>query len=274
MVAGVPASLEEYAFQREALVEKIHRVLEADTRFAAAWLGGSLGRGDEDAVSDIDLFVVIADERADALCAYQQPVASGAPADRLALFQQMGLPTSIHENHQNAPAGGSFSAVLYRQPPIIVDWVIVPRRLAARPVDTRLLFDHAGIPAGPLVPVGPLQEPGEPLSTGELRAERLAFFWMMAMVTAKYIVRGMDSTAGELFAFTAGELAAVIGPDLEKQLARDTLAERLRGLCSQVEAWTGSPAEQRAAVEALLTLSSARKLSPGRSTLLEERSPR
>jgi hypothetical protein len=274
MAAGNPASLEEYAFQRDALVEKIRGILEGDARFAAAWLGGSLGRGDGDAVSDIDLFAVVAGEDADALCARQLPVASGAPAGRLALFRRLGRPASIHENHHNAPAGGTFSAVLYHQPPIIVDWVLVPRRLASRPVETRLLFDRAGIPTGPLVPAGPLQEPGEPLSAQERSAERLAFFWMMAMVTAKYIVRGVHSTAAELFAFTAGEIAAVIGDPLEILPVGATLTERLRALCDQVEAWSGSPAEPRGPVDALLTLSSARRLSPGKSTLPEAGWPR
>ena len=50
-----PETHAEYAQARERLLERIAAGLAADRRFMAAWLSGSYGRGEQDAVSDIDL---------------------------------------------------------------------------------------------------------------------------------------------------------------------------------------------------------------------------
>jgi predicted nucleotidyltransferase len=44
-----------------ALIEKIHEVCEADSRVLAAWLEGSIARKEDDDLSDIDLWVSVAD---------------------------------------------------------------------------------------------------------------------------------------------------------------------------------------------------------------------
>ena len=50
-----------HASARDALIERLTLGLAADDRIAAAWLGGSLGRGDGDDWSDIDLWLAIED---------------------------------------------------------------------------------------------------------------------------------------------------------------------------------------------------------------------
>jgi hypothetical protein len=246
-----------YAQQREDLLLRIHRQLEADPRFVAAWLGGSYGRGEQDAVSDLDLFVVVQDGVAFPLCRRQAASASGATPERLALFQQFGAIANIHENHKNAPLNGSFSAVLYRDPPVIVDWVLVPQTGALRPPATRLLFDRAGLP---------VSAPNETTDADRL-AEGMAFFWMMAAVTAKYIVRGKAERIQELLEFVesiVGEIQALVGRPARKANVtlspdRQSQAAHLLHLCDEVESITSvpegiSPPSPRREVETILNL--------------------
>ena len=49
--------LTEHQAEREAWLAETIVQLEADERVDAAWLFGSLGRGDADELSDVDLFV-------------------------------------------------------------------------------------------------------------------------------------------------------------------------------------------------------------------------
>lgn len=254
----------EYAAAREELLERIWRGLEADRRVAAAWLTGSYGRGEQDEVSDIDVQAVIDAPLDGELCAVAQPVRAGSPPARLELFSRFGEPVNIHENHNNAPAGGTFSAVLYRDPPVIVDWTLIPLATARRPADTRLLFDRVGIEiASGLIPIG--QVAGEPV---DRMAERLAFFWMMAVVTAKYIVRE-DEAADVLLGFVeevVGDLVKYSGEEFMQQPTagfegKITRPVRLRGLCDRITGMKMGD-EPRAAVEAILRLAEE-KTPPG-----------
>src|SRR5205823_3837804 len=68
--------------------------------------------------------------------------------DRLALFSQVGRPVIVHENHHNAPPGGSFTCAIYRSA-IEVDWTLIPQASATRPPGTRVLVDKVGIPLAP-----------------------------------------------------------------------------------------------------------------------------
>ena len=49
--------------QREELLHKIIETLSIDERFIAAWLTGSYARQEQDAFSDIDLTLLVADRR-------------------------------------------------------------------------------------------------------------------------------------------------------------------------------------------------------------------
>jgi hypothetical protein len=256
MVELPALTLAAYSAAREELLLRIHRHLEGDPRFVAAWLGGSYGRGEQDAVSDLDLFVVVQDVFAFPLCRRQAAKASGTTPERLALFQQFGEIANIHENHSNAPLNGSFSSVLYRDPPVIVDWVLLPQTGAARPPATHLLFDRAGIP------ISGSNDTGD---TNQL-AEGTAFFWMMAAVTAKYIVRGKAERAQELLAFVediTGEVEKLSGRPVKSFPAfstdRHSQSVRLLRLCDAVEILTSlpggiSPPSPRRDVQVILNL--------------------
>lgn len=261
MIGKFPDSLDAYAAARDDLLERIAAGLADDPRFVAVWLGGSLGRGNQDAVSDIDLFAVVIEAAAVVLCQRPAEISAGSVPARLEVFTRFGEPVNIHENHSNAPSGGTFSSVLYLQPPVIVDWVLIPWNQARRPPGTRLLFERIPVPQ-----VLPAAETSLSIEERALKiSERAAFFWMMAMVTAKYIVRGRTRMVQDLLARVeniAGEIERLVDRDYEPAgealyLSKAGQAERLLLLCERVEG-AGAPAEPRTQVEAVLKLAKQR----------------
>jgi predicted nucleotidyltransferase len=60
-------SLQTYTGKREQLLAKIIAAISGDDRFVAAWLTGSYGRSNQDALSDIDISIVVNDEHSDHL---------------------------------------------------------------------------------------------------------------------------------------------------------------------------------------------------------------
>jgi hypothetical protein len=175
--------LGSYSRAREALLSQLREALVPDERCVAAWQVGSLGQGQGDAVSDVDLTVVVSDEAAELLCARPWQVAGRTTAERYALFGRFGRPAVIHENQNNAPAGGSFTFVAYAPTGLMIDWVLISQADARRPLPTQLLFEKAPIPLQTPLAVPSLAHRVETAS------ERVAYFWMMAAVTVKYIVR-------------------------------------------------------------------------------------
>jgi predicted nucleotidyltransferase len=175
-------SLEAYRHSREALLTRIVNELSNDERFVAAWLTGSYGRNDADEVSDLDLRVVVAESFSDSLCTRQEQVSHKTTEERLALFSKFGKPALIHENNNNAPAGETFTFVLYEESAVMVDWILIPLSRAKRMHPSRLLFDKVNIPVSP-------PEPEEIEKSRKFVAEQWAFFWMMTAITIKYIIR-------------------------------------------------------------------------------------
>jgi predicted nucleotidyltransferase len=161
--------------ERAALLQRAIEVLTEDGRVVAAWLFGSLGRGDGDDLSDIDLWVVVADEHMEAVRSIRRDY-----------ILSLGKPLLIEEAPQNAPPGGAYLLVLYggEAGPHQVDWYWQPQSSARIPQDTRVLLDRVGIQ--------PTEVP--PPMTREARAEavtsKCAFFWAMVNITAKTIARG------------------------------------------------------------------------------------
>jgi predicted nucleotidyltransferase len=177
-------SLETYRQSRDLLLTKIITDLSNDERFPAAWLAGSYGRNDADAVSDLDLNLAVAEPHGKSLCTRAEQVSHRTTAERFALFRKFGRPALIHENNNNAPEGGTFTFVLYAESAVMVDWTLIPLLKAKRPDQSQLLFDRANIP---IVSVAELEELEQ---SRKFVAEQWAFFWMMTAITIKYIVRG------------------------------------------------------------------------------------
>jgi predicted nucleotidyltransferase len=175
-----------YVEERAQLLDSIISTLRDDERMVAAWLAGSFGRGEADDLSDLDMHLVIDDSYAPVLCRRESMVVGGTIPERLELVSSVGRPLVIHENHHNAPAGGTFTFVVYEHTAQQVDWTLVPHSGACRPLESVLLFERVTIPACP-APTAPDED-----SRNRQLTERLAFFWMMAMPTIKYALRGDD----------------------------------------------------------------------------------
>jgi predicted nucleotidyltransferase len=149
----------------------------------AAWLGGSFGRGEQDAWSDLDLYVVVTDASSVSLCATSYQSGVHTTNERLALFKRFGEPAVIYEDHANAPEGGTFTCILYETVALNVDWILIPRAKARRPQQSLLLFDKVGVPLEPPLFPESLEQRMEEASV------QVAFFWTMVPITIKYIIR-------------------------------------------------------------------------------------
>ena len=176
-------ALNVYRESRDSLLSKIVQVLSNDERFVAAWLAGSFGRNDTDDVSDLDLNIVVSDLHSENLCKRDEQISQKTTNERLDLFSQFGTPAIIHENNYNAPEGGTFTFTLYAKSQLMVDWVLIPQSKAYRPSQTYLLFEKS------IVPIAPPAESESLEQRIKQASERVAFFWMMMAVTAKYLIR-------------------------------------------------------------------------------------
>jgi hypothetical protein len=177
------ASLNVYRENRDELLSKIVETLSTDERFVAAWLAGSFSRADADAISDLDLNLVVADSYSEDLCRKLEQVTPQPTSERLSLFSQFGTPAIVHENNYNAPEGGTFTFTLYAKSCLMVDWILIPHSKASRPPKAYLLFEKSSLPlTAPTAPENYEQRIKKV-------SERVAFFWMMLAVTAKYLIR-------------------------------------------------------------------------------------
>jgi hypothetical protein len=172
-----------YRERRDALLARITDVLAMDKRFLAGWLTGSYAREEADALSDIDISLVLADPYSEVLCRRLEQVSPKTSPERYSLFSQFGVPALIHENNNNAPEGGTFTFILYSETVLMVDWTLIPQSKAIRPHQSRILFDKDNVPVAP----PPAPEPWE--QSRKTVAETWAFFWMMTAITIKYILR-------------------------------------------------------------------------------------
>lgn len=107
-----------------------------DRRFLAAGLWGSLGRGDGDDWSDVDLVVVVTDDDVAA-------VTRDLRADQSAL----GLAGVVVDLPQNGIAGGAFLSVTYvdHRLPVHVDWYVCPKSAGGMGRDTLELFARQAV---------------------------------------------------------------------------------------------------------------------------------
>ena len=125
---------------RDAWLDSALAGLRADARVLAVWLVGSLGRGDADAWSDVDLIVVTDDDHLGALLA--DDVELGSFGDRvLAPVEDLGA--------ARVRNGATFLSATYVQDglPLWVDWHVHARSVAARPSDGAVAFERIALPA-------------------------------------------------------------------------------------------------------------------------------
>jgi hypothetical protein len=261
-------SLETYASQREKLLDRIMEKISKDERFVAAWLTGSFARHEQDVLSDLDLTVVVSDRYSENLCARPWQVSSRTTRERYELFSLFGQPAILHENNNNAPEGGTFTFVMYAGSAVMVDWILRPQSTAERPSESILLWDNAGIPMN--LPTEP-----DPLAKRiEEASEKVAFFWMMAAITVKYIIRGdgvfvntwleelhklvheVDRrVAGEVWRYKRGSFSVLESTPQGQVSALRRLSERMAELMPEVVRLGGYvPAEPMVTIEILINL--------------------
>ncbi len=236
--------LQEYAAARDELLERIVTTLKQDQRFIAAWLTGSFGREDTDEVSDLDLTVVVSRSHSDQLCTRPEMITARAPKDRLELFSKFGRIGFAYENNNNAPTGGTATNVMYVSSGTRVDWVLVPEETAQRPENIKLLFSHADVPAIPKAMPASREQRAKKVT------EMVGFFWLMATVIAKYLIREDAVFVTEWLERLTGLIVAIercIGgvPDQYHRGSITSLhcgpveqLKQLRVLCNRVESLT------------------------------------
>ncbi|MET9023715.1 nucleotidyltransferase domain-containing protein [Actinopolymorpha sp. NPDC004070] len=233
--------------ERTRLTDRLTRLLADDQRVLAGWLHGSVGRGEADGLSDLDVTVVVAD---DAMVA-----TTGGPG-RPTTYEQvrtsprgrfvagLGQPTLLTEAPQNAPAGGAFLSSFFsgEYGPHGIDGEWIPRSTAAQPENTLLLLDRRGTTA----PESPSRSergsheltPGPaPRSPLETAVAEYCSFWAMLMWAGKYAARADPDGCATLLAYAVRSLDVVTrfagvtpptAPSATTGLSAAAVGERLR----------------------------------------------
>ena len=169
--------------EHETLFQRIQTMLQADQRVVAAWLFGSEGRRTSDVFSDLDLWVIVADDFIEAIC-----------ADRQIYAAQVSQPVLLLESPGNAPEGGAYLMALYPGQVGVhqVDWYWQQLSDASLPHIARLLFDRVGIPYDSrqeqLDPVGAPPTLTQ-LELAQQATQLSAFFWAMSNIAVKSVLR-------------------------------------------------------------------------------------
>ncbi len=158
--------------RRIQIRERIQRVLSIDQRVIAAWYTGSVGRGQEDAWSDLDLVLAIRDD--DFASFWEDRIVLFGLIDQVVFVQRELAGNSILQ-------GGSFQLAIY-DGPVEVDWTAGPVSLAVRASDTLLIFDRIGIPV-----VQPTEKTNDEMMAQA--AWMIEFFWAIAPIAAKCSAR-------------------------------------------------------------------------------------
>jgi hypothetical protein len=171
------SSPREYAAARDALLERIVDALRADSRVVAAWLAGSIGRGEGDEWADYDLCTAINDRELPSFL-----------ADRSKLYASVGQVSLVQDAIPGQPGVGERFHLVNFAGAIEVDWSFVSLSKAVKPIGHLVLFEKQTIP----VMVAPALPPEE--RRAEARAWAM-FFWSMAPIAVKYTARGETGRA-------------------------------------------------------------------------------
>jgi hypothetical protein len=116
----------------------------------------------------------------------------------------------VLEAPQNAPPRGAYAMALYpgQHGPHQVDWYWQARFAAAIPRDTRVLLDRVGLPRlGTATCFEP--QPAPERNPLEAVSQSVRFFWVMLLITAKYVARSPSEERMGLLPYAAAALAEV-----------------------------------------------------------------
>lgn len=127
-------NLESAREEKLLLIQKVFKDVAVEGH-----LFGSIARGDTDAFSDIDIWLVIKDEDV-----------SDTLGKRFEYYAKVGEVVHIVEPPQNSPIGGVQSAVLYKTQTglLIVDYSLCPQSTAFITKESKKLFGEIDLPIG------------------------------------------------------------------------------------------------------------------------------
>jgi hypothetical protein len=189
----VAAALREPCEDRDALLASLTDSLQADPRVRAAWLWGSFGRGEADDLSDLDPWLIVADDAVGEM---------GARLRQYALLT--GTFVTGGEAPQNAPPGGGLFSSLHegRHGLLHLDCYWQPESAVEQVPARAVLFDRLQEPhTAPPQPTVP--EEGDALMTVEALTDEedriaggIGFAWLMLSIAAKTLARHPDSDMG------------------------------------------------------------------------------
>lgn len=175
----MPQKMQE---NKDQLLEGIVSFLQNDERFVAAWLTGSIAKGIDDAMSDIDITVIVRNED-NYLASIPWISAPYTTVERMNIIEQFGTPFLIHENRTSPLEKGSGTHVIYQENGLQVDWIFIPLFIAQRPRQSRILFEKEPIPHSADDPIEPVKQRIPVLE------ERITYFWIIFYDAIKYIYR-------------------------------------------------------------------------------------
>lgn len=208
-------SLRTRSRERNALLARMHDVLAADQRVRASWIEGSVGCGEDDAFSDLDLGVVIAD--------HDVPVLAGAPArpmtytaltssPRARFVAAAADPLLVMEAPHNAPQGGAFLSTFVpgSRGPHGIDWIWHPLSTAQPPPDCRMLFDRRAASEAAVPTVNPDAGCDDITRTPfETTVQAACSFWAMLLWSAKGVARAPDAAGMPLLRYVEADLRRI-----------------------------------------------------------------
>ena len=208
----------QHALQAE-VIGRVTRSLKSDDRVNSVWLGGSLGRGAGDALSDIDLVVVT-----------NAGQTAGVVASLVRLIECAGLVSFVHHAPWNAPQDGAQLNVLYdTEPlPIYVDWNVWPP-VARKPRDVETLFERNGLPLDARATVASTGAALPATRTDKRPDDNLDRFRLfMTPIIVKYAVRGNFSEIDRMLRAMRVEAESPTGID-EVLALGETLVQNASG---------------------------------------------
>ena len=188
--------------ERAGLLKQIHHLIQKDGRVRAAWVEGSVARGNDDALSDIDIFVVVADDAVEDFI-----------DNRRCHAAKPARPILLMDNLQNSLLRGAYLLAWYggEAGPQHVDWFWQAESEARRPEEANVLFDRAGIrrvPGDLATMPGPSLGPNPPLR--ELLTHKTTFVWAMSLIVAKHIARRNGETVARMTGVVARTLTDLV----------------------------------------------------------------
>jgi lysophospholipase L1-like esterase/predicted nucleotidyltransferase len=208
----MPNALDRLASARQQWLEQTIAILAGLPYVAGVWLVGSLGRGEGDAFSDVDLVVAV-----------DANVAAEVIADPASGLGLPGRQLYVRPKPRNAPIGGGYVAVGLEVAdlPLLVDVFIWPAASAAVPAGARVLFERRPMPRSELDFIPLLdahrtqdQQGSDPRAAGTVL--------MLIQLAAKYLARGNASRLAGICA-----QLGIPADSCDASALREVIAQRL-----------------------------------------------